>query len=106
MNATSGKQTPIQSRQHKTDAKAYLTGLKLAKFTAPSRKHCYGGIFLTFSRVLQHQALQFRPLCVEPLHQFVGVDWVGEVALWVRGGHSGQSVQFVGPAKRQDKPIK
>lgn len=39
--------------------------------------------------ILQHQALQFRPLCVKPLHQLVGIYWVTQVALRVRGGHSG-----------------
>lgn len=57
--------------------------------------------FLTIRGVLKHQALQFRPLGVESLHQFVCVDWVGQVALWVRSGHSGQLIKFVGPAKRQ-----
>lgn len=57
--------------------------------------------FLTIRRVLKHQALQFGPLCVESLHQLVGVHWVSEVALGVSGGRSGQSVQFRGPAKRQ-----
>lgn len=41
---------------------------------------------LTIGGILKHQALQFRPLSVEPLHQFVGVHWVGQVALRVRSG--------------------
>lgn len=45
--------------------------------------------FPTVRWILQHQALQFSPLCVEPLHQLVGVYWVTQVALGVRGGHSG-----------------
>lgn len=56
---------------------------------------------LTFRGVLQHQGFQLGPLCVEPLHQFVGIHRVGQVSLWVWGGQSGQSVQFVGPAMKQ-----
>lgn len=46
-------------------------------------------LFPTIRGILQHQALQFSPLCVEPLHQLVGVYWVTQVALRVRGGHFG-----------------
>lgn len=56
---------------------------------------------LTIRGVLKHQALQFSPLCVESLHQFVGIHWMAQVALWVRGGHFGQIIKFVGPAKVQ-----
>lgn len=63
--------------------------------------------FVTVRGVLKHQALQFRPLRVESLHQFVGIHWVGEVALRVRRGRAGQSIQFHGPAERQtDKELK
>lgn len=46
-------------------------------------------LFPTIRGILQHQALQFSPLCVEPLHQLVGIYWVTQVAFRVRGGHSG-----------------
>lgn len=59
------------------------------------------GDLLTVRRVLEHQALQFRPLRVQSLHQFVGVYWVSEVALWVRGGRSGQIIQLSCPAATQ-----
>lgn len=54
---------------------------------------------LTIWGVLQHQALQLRPLRVQPLHQFVGIDRMGQETLGVRCGKFGQGVQFVGPAK-------
>lgn len=56
---------------------------------------------LTVGGVLQHQALQLGPLGVEPLHQLVGVHWVAQVALWVRGGDPRQVIQLVGPAERR-----
>lgn len=57
-------------------------------------------LFPTVRGILQHQALQFSPLCVEPLHQLVGVYWVTQVALRIRGGHSGKGIEFVRPAER------
>lgn len=56
---------------------------------------------LTISGILKYQALQFRPLSVESLHQFIGIHWVSQVAFWVSDGHSGQGIKFIGPAKKQ-----
>lgn len=59
----------------------------------------------TIRRVLKHQALQGRPLRVEPLHQLVGVDWVGQEALGIRCGGPRQCIQFARPAKTNGNQV-
>lgn len=69
-------------------------------FFSPPLFDCFPSLSFTIRGIVQHQTLQFGPLRVESLHQLVGVHRMAQVALWVRGGHSGQGIEFVGPAER------
>lgn len=55
---------------------------------------------LTCSRVLKNKVLQYRPVCVQPLHQFICIHRVGQVTLRVCCWLAGQGLHFAGPTEK------